>query len=166
MPFLPPIAHFSFIQFTSSASFHSVRNRYPLQLWKVEQKGKGKKKPTSQLLAFGLTSLGIKLQNSDDTGGRNEKHLSLGHHSRKRIAFPPPPPIPLLLHNCSGSRERRRWQELCKRLAVIYGKQKCCSRLHLSYACKKEKASFQNISITGGRRQKGSDSGKESKDAL
>lgn len=29
--------------------------------------------------------------------------MSLGHHSRKRIAFPPPP---LLLHNCSGSRER------------------------------------------------------------
>lgn len=47
IPFFPPIAHFSFIQFMRPASLHSVRNPYPLQLGKGEQKGKERKSLTT-----------------------------------------------------------------------------------------------------------------------
>lgn len=48
---------------------------------------KGEKR--NQLLASGFASVATKPQNLDDTGGRRKKYmyLSLGHHSRKRIAF-------------------------------------------------------------------------------
>lgn len=48
---------------------------------------KGEKR--NQLLVSGFASVATKPQNLDDTGGRRKKYmyLSLGHHSRKRIAF-------------------------------------------------------------------------------
>lgn len=85
-----------------------------------------------------------------------------GTSQQEENCLPPSPSFTQLF----WIKGKRRWQEICKCLAVIYGNQKWYSRLHLSYTCKKEKASFQNISITGERRQKGSDSVKESKDAL
>lgn len=72
----------------SCVLLHFVRNPYPLQVWKVEQKGRKK----NQLLAFSVAALATKPQNLDTGGKRKKTHLSLGHHSRQRIAyffFPP-----------------------------------------------------------------------------
>lgn len=109
-------------------------------------KGEGKKKTTtSQLLAFGLTSLGIKLQNSDDTGGRNEKHLSLGHHSRKRIAFLPPPQSPFFYTTVldqgkgeGGGSYANAWQSFMASRNVVAG----CISLTLA---KKKKHLFKTF---------------------
>lgn len=125
---------------------------------------KGEKR--NQLLASGFASVATKPQNLDDTGGRRKKYmyLSLGHHSRKRIAFFFFLFL-LLFYTSFWIMWKKRWLEICKYSAVIYGNQKYYSRLHLSYTLAK-KASFQNISNTEELRQKGSDSDKKSKAVL
>lgn len=126
---------------------------------------KGEKR--NQLLASGFASVATKPQNLDDTGGRRKKiYVFVPGTSQQEenclfffFLFP------LLFYTSFWIMWKKRWLEICKYSAVIYGNQKYYSRLHLSYTLAK-KASFQNISNTEELRQKGSDSDKKSKAVL
>lgn len=77
------------------ASFYILLETHSLCSWGRWNK-RGEKEPTA-----GFASVATKPQNLDGTGGRRKKYmyLSLGHHSRKRIAFFFFPPLPsFILH--------------------------------------------------------------------